>query len=136
MDANTRTKKLMNKYFKKGTYRGEKGWYGYKIFETKGYPYAFDTPKHWIIEKGERLTLKKGEILNTDTNKHCARGIYFATFEWIQLYGDLTSYEDTMVFKVFVPQSNIKHIIVPHHQDYCIEDIKVRTDFLTLIHQL
>lgn len=137
MDNNKRTIQLMNKFFKKGTYKGEKGWYGYKAFETEHCPYYYKKPKHWKVVKGEVLTLKEKEKLNKNTRLNCARGIHFATMEWVKEWANLnTDPNYGKVFKVFVEKKNIDNIIVPCELTDSKWDVKVRTDRLTLVRQV
>ena len=137
MDNNNRTIQLMNAFFKKGRYQGKTGWYGYKIFETKAQPYYYPTPRHWKVADGEVLTLTRWEKLDKSTEKECARGVHFGTYLWVKWHGNYQNDPTYVkVFKVFVERENVDNIIVPC--DLCTHeaDVKVRTDRLTLVHQV
>lgn len=135
---NKRTLNLMNKFFKKGTYKGEKGWYGYKLFETPTFGYMFPVPKHWKITKGSVLVARGRGRLNKDIRRYCARGVHFATKGWIMRIVDVDNFPDTLVFKTFVPRSNLDNIIISDiiHQYSHSSHIKARTDRLTLVRQV
>jgi len=138
MDNNKRTIQLMNKFFKKGTYKGEKGWYGYKLFETVHHSYMYPMPKHWDLTKGNVLTLPGKERLDKNIKRECARGIHFATEDWVKRFMCIENYPLTCVFKVFVSRSNVDNIIVGEvfKVGSTPDVVKVRTDRLTLVHQV
>lgn len=135
MDNNKRTIQLMNKFFKKGRYQGKTGWYGYKIFEREKSPYYYPKPRHWKVIEGEVLTLKRWEKLNKDTTRECARGIHFGTYLWVKYHGD-HHLPKSKVFKVFVERENVDNIIISCDLDKCDNDVKVRTNRLTLVRQV
>lgn len=130
-----RTLKELNEWLHYGIYKGMKGWFGFKVFESKDRSYVHQIPKSWNISEG---TLLKS-IVNKNTNTECGCGVNFASANWhspfkrrmFKGYVNYTCYEYMRIFVVFAEASNIRNIIVP--RKHCG---KFRTNRLWLCWQL